>query len=337
MSEFSVRTPNPGPLQTPRWLHIWAIVTVLATIPLLMLGAEVTTKKVGMVDPVGFREPWHLAHVWQEGTLAERGLGYLIEHSHRIAGFVVGICAIILAAGLWFAQRRRGLKWMGLAGLLAVSAQGVLGIFRVNLNAILGPGLALIHGCTAQLVFALLVSIAVFTSRRWFQPAECFKPEVFKKLKWLSLGLLALIYLQLVLGALVRHTGSPHASRVHLIMASVVAGGIVWLLREWFGARRLTRVEKTAGFTLMGCLFIQLLLGVEAWLSKFQVMDRLTTEKLEPIALPPDLLRSFHFVMGAFVFGATLVVTLLIFRHGALDNREIRKPINYSRELEGVV
>ena len=41
----------------PRWIHWCAVLTVCAALPLLTLGAEVTTRGVGMVDPRGFRWP----------------------------------------------------------------------------------------------------------------------------------------------------------------------------------------------------------------------------------------------------------------------------------------
>ena len=44
----------------PRWLHYWAILTVVAALPLLLLGAQVTTLGAGMVDQQSVREPWHL-------------------------------------------------------------------------------------------------------------------------------------------------------------------------------------------------------------------------------------------------------------------------------------
>jgi hypothetical protein len=44
-------------LASPRWLHAWAVLTVVATLPLLFLGAEVTTKQAGMTDPAGYRHP----------------------------------------------------------------------------------------------------------------------------------------------------------------------------------------------------------------------------------------------------------------------------------------
>src|SRR5262245_26782592 len=50
-----------------RWLNAWAVLTAAFTLPLLALGAEVTTRRVGMVDRQGFREPWHLIALWLQG------------------------------------------------------------------------------------------------------------------------------------------------------------------------------------------------------------------------------------------------------------------------------
>src|SRR5258708_5306746 len=94
----------------PRWLHRWALLTVCAALPLLMLGAEVTTKGVGMVDARGLRPPWHFFQVFME----DKGLGWIIEHGHRLAGFIVGTCVIVLAAGLWLWEPRRSVRWLGL-------------------------------------------------------------------------------------------------------------------------------------------------------------------------------------------------------------------------------
>src|SRR5205085_6864053 len=108
-----------------RWLRGWAVFTVLAALPLVMLGAEVTTKKVGMADPKGFRAPWHLFTL--SGDQLSRGL--LIEHGHRLAGFSVGICCIVLAIGMTLAARGRLHRSLGWLALLAVSSQGILGIY----------------------------------------------------------------------------------------------------------------------------------------------------------------------------------------------------------------
>src|SRR5262245_15842367 len=103
----------------PRWLHRWAIVTAVLTFGLLTLGAVVTTFQVGMADPIWPTYPWHLLLVsWQEPRP-----GFIIEHSHRLAGYVVGTCVIVLAAGLGFAQSSRTLRWLGLVALSGVIVQ----------------------------------------------------------------------------------------------------------------------------------------------------------------------------------------------------------------------
>src|SRR5262249_55947500 len=139
-----------------------------AALPLVVLGAEVTTKQVGMVDPQSVRVPWHLFTI-PAGEWLARGAGYLIEHGHRTFGWLVGTCVIVLALGLWFGARRSGVRWLGWVALLMVSVQGVLGIFRVKLNALAGADLAMVHGLFAQLVVATLVGVAVVTSRDWWR------------------------------------------------------------------------------------------------------------------------------------------------------------------------
>jgi hypothetical protein len=49
-----------GATTVPRWLHRCAVLTACAALPMVLLGAEVTTKQVGMVDKVSVRPPWHL-------------------------------------------------------------------------------------------------------------------------------------------------------------------------------------------------------------------------------------------------------------------------------------
>src|SRR5437764_13359554 len=91
----------------PRWLHRWAILTLALLFALLALGAFVTSFKVGMADPVWPTRPWHLALIdWQE-----EGRGFLIEHTHRLAGFVFGAVASILALALWLTEPRPQLRW----------------------------------------------------------------------------------------------------------------------------------------------------------------------------------------------------------------------------------
>src|SRR5713226_9137275 len=122
------------PSVSPRWLHRLAVLTVCATVALLALGAVVTTLKVCMADSIWPTYPWHLMLIsWQEPRA-----GFLIEHTHRLAGYFVGCCVMLLAVGLWRLETRRWLRWLGVVALAGVIVQGLLGGFRVRLNALLG-------------------------------------------------------------------------------------------------------------------------------------------------------------------------------------------------------
>src|SRR5262245_39376531 len=115
----------------PRWLHRCAIATVVLAIPLLLLGAFVTTLGVGMADQRSFVDPLQAA--WEFIT-GEKDFGWRIEHLHRMAAWIVGVVGIVVAVGSWFADPRRWAKWLATLGMLLIGVQGILGIFRVQLN-----------------------------------------------------------------------------------------------------------------------------------------------------------------------------------------------------------
>jgi cytochrome c oxidase assembly protein subunit 15 len=299
---------------TPAWVHWWANLTATVTLPLLLLGAEVTTKQVGMVDPDWPTPPWQL---WLS-SWRDSGLGFLIEHGHRLAGYTVGTCVIVLVLSLWLTEPRRWLRWLGVAALAGVVIQGVLGGMRVVLNAWLGSDLALIHGVFGQIVFSLLVTLAVCTSRRWAAAdipfggssaahgapgvADPVSKEVVRRCSLLVLGLLLL---QLTLGAVLRHQGSTLGQRGHLLGAFAVVAAVVWLARSARGGsdRGLDRPLK-----VLSCLIVlQILLGVEAWLTKFAVP---AYQVAEPRPLGRDLVRSAHVLVGALVLASAVVVAL---------------------------
>src|ERR1700741_1426229 len=87
---------QPRVRSAPRWTHVWAVLTVCVTFVLLALGAIVTTFQAGMADPIWPTYPWHLLLVpWQNADAR-----FLIEHGHRLAGYIVGCCAISLVVML---------------------------------------------------------------------------------------------------------------------------------------------------------------------------------------------------------------------------------------------
>jgi cytochrome c oxidase assembly protein subunit 15 len=287
----------------PRWLHVCSVLTAGATVALLALGAVVTTFQVGMADPIWPTVPWHLALIdWSEPNP-----GFVIEHSHRLAGYIVGCCTIVLALGLWFSARRSWLKWLGVAALAGVIVQGLFGGFRVVLHAWLGTNLAVIHGCFAQIVFSLLVSLAVLTSARF--ATESLPSENSPRLRLWSLVLTALVFFQLVWGALLRHTNGALAQRMHLMTAFAVVAAAVWFAHIALASPPARCLLGRTSILLGVLLTLQIMLGVESWLGKFAGV------------LPPELRRPTpgqaatrvaHVLVGSFILATTVVQTVLV-------------------------
>ena len=101
----------------PRWLRVWSILTVIVAAAVIVLGSLITTFRVGMSDPVWPTEPWFLIvnnHVWVE----EPARGFLIEHTHRLVAWAIGVFATVLAVGAWIAEPDRKMRWIGTTAIL---------------------------------------------------------------------------------------------------------------------------------------------------------------------------------------------------------------------------
>lgn len=317
----------------PRWLHGFAVLTVVLTVVLLFLGAVVTTFRVGMADPIWPTAPWYLLVFDYEPRA-----GFLIEHTHRLAGWIVGACSIVLAIGLWVEARKSPLRWLGWVALGAVIIQGLLGGFRVRLHALLGPNLALVHGVFAQVVFCVLVSVMVLTSPR--RPCEIAEEDRVP-LRRRAMFLVGIVLLQLVWGAMIRQDHGKVAARLHLLTAFGVVATATWLVvgmtrrpTTWMAMRRL-------GILLTGLLVGQVILGVEAWLSKFArgfFMELQTA----PTILQATF-RTFHVVVGAGVLATSVVILLRLSRATTRVTQPETRVQSHSRtdavleEVEGIV
>jgi cytochrome c oxidase assembly protein subunit 15 len=303
------------------WLHRWAVFTVCATLVLLALGAVVTTFNVGMADPIWPTYPWHLLLI----SWVEPKPGFLIEHSHRLAGYIVGCCIIVLAVGLWRTETRRWLRWLGVAALGGVIIQGLLGGFRVKLDEWIGPNLALIHGSFASVVFSLLASLALFTSRGWTSTRVVGQWSASdQRLRYVALVVSGLVFVQIVFGAILRHTYSSLGQRAHLLIAFAVAGGVVWLTRDVFSRAARNWNLSIAAMVLILFVAVQLLLGTEAWMMRFLTASAPAAQAL---------VRTSHVLMGHLILATSVVATLHIWRLTATATVQIAAdPVH---QLEG--
>lgn len=234
------------------------------------------------------------------------------EHGHRMVATTIGILTIGLAFYFYRAERRVGVRRLGEFALVAVIAQGLLGGLTVKLNLPLAVSAA--HATLAQLFFCTLVGLSVFTSRGWLEDRRALAEQGSPPLRYLSAAATVTIFLQLILGATLRHSApwdqflptelviAHIAGAVAVIL--VLGATVLLVLRRYPGESYLTRPAWVAA----GLLVVQIGLGITAYLTRL-------ASPYDPQPLNPMIgITVAHVACGALVFATTIVLTLRIFR-----------------------
>jgi protoheme IX farnesyltransferase len=289
--------------------HGYAVLCAAVTVLLLAAGGLVTSTGSGLAVP-----DWPLSH---GQVLPPMTGGVLYEHGHRLVAALVGCLTVALA--VWFARREprpwvRRLAWLALG---MVVLQGLLGGITVLLG--LPLAVSVTHACLAQVFFVILVLLALATGSRFLAPPAPLAEAVRPPLRILAAGATALVFAQLVLGAVMRHTGAGLAipdfplalGRVvpplvsfeiavhfaHRAGAVAAAAAVFWALaRVWRrhpGRRDLARPALAAA----------ILVVVQSGLGGWAVLTRLDV-------LPATL----HVVNGALLLAAGAVLTARAWR-----------------------
>ena len=202
------------------WLHRAAAGTAGAVLLLIVVGAGVTSQDAGMAYPDWPTSAGHLINPpgwWQAGDTRW-------EHGHRLIGWIVGLLATGVAVLSW--PRGGAIRAVGLTTFLAISVQGVLGGLRVTE---VSTELAMMHGIWGQLCFCLATVSALLTSPAWTSLSCGVDTPGSTFLKNLCIVGLACVFVQLVLGATLRHFGGNHALAAHLIWAMVLTVPVFWI------------------------------------------------------------------------------------------------------------
>jgi heme A synthase len=220
-----------------------------------------------------------------------------------LAGLVVMFGAV--ASGLFVRARGTGLRLYAALALVAVMIQGLLGGFRVKLNELVGTDLAAFHGVFAQVVFGLLVTVAVLSGAGAGARSRASR--------W-AMALAHLIFLQVIFGAWVRHFPGALPQRLHFLTAFAATAVAVWVLRSVFTDPRARARGGWVTWALAALIVLQLYLGVEAWLARF---GQYVPPELVKVTPENGAIRSFHALVGSGVWGAALALALRLRTAGA--------------------
>ena len=295
-------------------LHRFAKFLVACTVLLILAGSLVTSHDAGLSVP-----DWPTSYGWNMFTFPPSMwvANIFYEHGHRLIASTVGFLTIILAVWLWLADSRRWLRWLGVAALAAVIAQGVLG--GITVLFFLPDAVSTAHAGLAEIFFCMTVAIALFTSPRWLAGYGTAPSVDDITLRRFATAVTALIYAQILVGATMRHTGAGlaipdfpwmfghvvpdhwngkiaihFAHRVGALLvtlATVTLAGYVWSHHR--GRRELIRPVTL----ILALVATQVTLGAFTVLTGRDVW-----------------INSFHVVGGALVLTTSLVLTLRSWR-----------------------
>jgi cytochrome c oxidase assembly protein subunit 15 len=279
-----------------RSVHRFAVFTAGCTFFLLVAGALVTSNDAGLAVP-----DWPLSY----GSLLPPMVGGIrYEHGHRIFAAFVGFLTVILALWLWRAEPRRWVRTFGWVALGLVVAQGLLG--GLTVKWLLPPSVSSAHATLAQLFFASVLSLSLFTGSWWQKDLPQFDDAGSPGLRALAVATAVVILLQIVLGAIFRHHGFGIVP--HLIGAGIVTWMVIWTGRTI--RRRFPQVPelRSAAKWLHSFFGLQILLGGAAWWAL-----RAAADTPQPLPLTVWITVA-HVVVGALLFGSSTLLALCSFR-----------------------
>jgi cytochrome c oxidase assembly protein subunit 15 len=286
--------------------HGWALATCAATLVLIFVGGLVTSTGSGLAVP-----DWPLSY----GMLMPPMVGGIFyEHGHRMVASFVGLLTLVLAVWTAAHEPRAGVRRLAWGALATVVAQGALG--GITVLFLLPTPVSVFHACLAQTFFCLTVALAFVTSREWIDAGP--RAEDVAGVRGAAALTTGIVFAQLVVGALMRHTGAglaipdfplafgqlvpPLESAavtihfLHRLGALAVAGAVVYLARRAHRSRD-RRLSRPATLLLV-LVAAQIALGGTAVLTAKAVMP-----------------TTAHVATGAAVLGVAWFLTLRARRH----------------------
>lgn len=187
---------NPPVDSTGRWLRRFTKLVSASTLFLIYAGAMVTSTGSGLAVP-----DWPLSY----GMLMPPMVGGIFyEHGHRMIAATVGFLTVIQAVWLQLREPRSFVRKLGWISLVAVLVQGLLG--GITVLFLLPRTVSISHAALAEVFLCLNVSIAFFTSRFYDRLRE--RRGTASNLRMVTRGLVGAVFVQMLLGAWMRHLGA---------------------------------------------------------------------------------------------------------------------------------
>jgi cytochrome c oxidase assembly protein subunit 15 len=301
-------------------LWLFAALVAASTAVLIFAGGLVTSTGSGLSVP-----DWPNTYGWFMFAFPMSKMvgGIFYEHTHRLIASTVGFLIVVLAVWLGRTEPRPWVRRLGYLALGAVILQGILG--GITVLWYLPDAISIAHASLAQILFCLTVTIALATSTGWRRAYAKQRGEGGRgkgeetpddrTLQHIAIATTALIYVQILIGATMRHTGAGLAipdfplsfghvippywdSKIAIHFAHRVGAATVTVLigattgHVFFHHARRAELRRPA-ILLLVLLVLQITLGA-----------------ITVLGNKPFIINSLHVVNGALVLVTSLVLTL---------------------------
>ncbi len=278
-------------------VHRFTLITAASTLILIAAGGLVTSTGSGLSVP-----DWPLSY----GQFFPPMIGGIrFEHSHRVIAAIVGIMTFAMTLIYFSAEKRGWVKALALLAFFMVIGQAALGALTVIY--LLPDPISVSHACLGQTFFMVLCALTLFTSREW-----CEGPVVYAKrsgnVQRLFLITFCFVYLQLVLGAMVRHIPGHASLSYHFAVAFLILIHAIFIVPKTAKEKPVQKLFLKQAMLLAMLVSAQLFLGLGSYIYKIV---------MEPGPMPRTaeiLFTTAHQTNGALILATTAVLTLRSYR-----------------------
>ena len=311
------------------WLHRYTQLLCATTLLLIIAGGMVTSTGSGLAVPDW---PSTYGYFMFAFPLSKMVGGIFYEHGHRLIASIVGLLTIGLTLWLWRVEPRRWMRRLGVAALTAVILQGLLG--GITVLYLLPAPISVSHAGLAQIFFCLTVALALFTSAGWRQcgALDTHTPVVRDTtLLALATGLPLLVYVQILIGATMRHIGAGLAiPDFPLAFGRIVPPTWSVAIAVHFLHRAGAVVTALAALATLGHLLAhhpaRRHLTGPAWLLVALVLMQIGLGGWTVLSARAPGVNTAHVATGALVLGTALVLGLRVNRHRFPDTGRVEPP-----------
>jgi heme a synthase len=289
------------------YVHALASFTTVWAVLVIVFGGKTKSQEAGLT----IAEP--IYYQWQPDWLRVPNLN--AEYIHRALVPVLCAITLLLVLSILFKDPRRSMKKLAIGLFFALLAQAMLGALTVKYFA--RSQTSIPHAVLGQIFLSLAASCAVLTSRYWLSDRPVAPSTQSPSLYRLCRALTIMVFIQLLLGAALRHDNRGEAFQEgrdfvvisHLVAHVMGAMGVVFFMVRVI--IRINRHHRDIPELFKMLRPLEILLGVQLLLGiKAAVLKLITVQQAGNPPMMRVITATLHVLVGAIMLAMCVALML---------------------------